>query len=313
MRADGLRAETIRSRLSAIELLAPDTVDQVTPQRVVDYCRERGLSPGTLYQYHSIAAVFTAWALDHELLDADPFRRARRPPKPRYRARPAGTADLDLILTRAREPMRSWAILAAYAGLRCGEIAQVSGRDLVAVGDSWELRVPEGKGGRPGSIPAHPMIVALLADRSPDRVWVGASAQSVSARANAEFRRLGARCTMHQLRHAFGTQLYLQTRDVMAVQHALRHEHLETTARYIAFDDSAVRSAIACLAFPRAQRVGREVAGQEHDQGDDRDGDGLVHLHADQGRDVEDADGRGASDGAGDDFRAGISHGLPPG
>lgn len=280
MLADGLRAETIRSRISAIELLAPDTVDQVTPQRVVEYCRARGLSPGTLYQYHSVAAVFAAWAVDQGMIPADPFRGARRPPKPRYRARPAGAGDLELVLARAREPMRSWAILAAYAGLRCGEIANVSGRDLVAVGDEWELRVPEGKGGRPGSIPAHPRVVELLADCAPGRLWPRASAQSVSGRANAEFRRLGARCRMHELRHAFATQLYRQTRDVMAVQHALRHEHLETTARYIAFDDSAVRSAIACLAFPCAQRVAREVAGQEHDQGHDRDGDGLVHLNA---------------------------------
>jgi site-specific recombinase XerD len=75
------------------------------------------------------------------------------------------------------------------------------------------------------------------------------TASKVSQRANAEFRRIGAQCRMHELRHAFATELYRQTRDVLTVQHALRHEQLETTARYIAFDDDAVSSAISGLAF----------------------------------------------------------------
>jgi integrase/recombinase XerC len=249
MRDDGLREQTIYQRLSILRLLDRTITEELTPASLLRFVRDRGLSPGTSYQYHSICSSFFCWALATNLIEFDPFERGRRPAKPRYKARPAGTRDMLEVFAKAREPERSWAILAAYAGLRCGEIARVSGRDLVPAGDGWVLRVPEGKGSKPGSVPAHPRVVELLRDHESGRIWPTMSAQKVSQRANAEFRRIGAKCRMHELRHAFATELYKQTRDVLTVQHALRHEQLETTARYIAFDDDAVSSAISGLAF----------------------------------------------------------------
>lgn len=235
--------------MSVLGAITGSLVGALTPAVVLAYCRARSLSPGTTYQYHSVAAGFSKWLQIVGLVPDDPFANARRPAKPKYRARPAGTDELLVVLEQAREPMRSWAMLAAYAGLRCVEIARLSGRDLVPDADGWVLRIPEGKGSKPGSVPAHPLVVDLLRDAAPGRVWPTMNAQKVSQRGNAEMRRIGVRCRMHELRHAFATELYRQTRDVLTVQHALRHEQLETTARYIMFDDSAVRSAIAGLAF----------------------------------------------------------------
>ena len=246
---DGLREQTIYQRISILQLLDRSLTGELTPAALLQFVRDRGLSPGTSYQYHSVCSSFFRWAIAAELIDVDPFQSGRRPSKPRYKARPAGTDDILEVLEKAREPERSWAILAVYAGLRCGEIARVSGRDLVPSGDGWVLRIPEGKGSKPGSVPAHPVVVELLREQDRDRIWPTMTAQKVSQRANAEFRRLGARCRMHELRHAFATELYRKTRDVLTVQHALRHEQLETTARYIAFDDAAVSSAVSALAF----------------------------------------------------------------
>jgi integrase/recombinase XerC len=245
----GLREQTIYQRLRVIELIDRKISGELTPGTLLDFCRKRDLSPGTRYQYHSICASFFCWAVSAGHAEVDPFVSGPRPSKPRYRARPAGTDDLRKVLSTAREPVRSWAILAIYAGLRCGEIARVSGRDLTPHTDGWLLRIPEGKGSKPGSVPAHSIIVDLLRDAVPGRIWETMTAQKVSQRANAEFRRIGARCRMHELRHAFATELYRQTRDVLTVQHALRHEQLETTARYIAFDYAAVSSAVNGLAF----------------------------------------------------------------
>ena len=249
MREQGLREQTIYQRMSILQLLDRSLTDELTPASLLQFVRDRGLSPGTSYQYHSICSSFFVWAMTEGLIDADPFASGRRPSKPRYKARPAGTNDILEVLQKAREPERSWAILAVYAGLRCGEIARVSGRDLVPAGDGWVLRIPEGKGSKPGSVPAHAVVVDLLREQDRDRIWPTMTAQKVSQRANAEFRRLGTRCRMHELRHAFATELYRKTRDVLTVQHALRHEQLETTARYIAFDDAAVSSAVVGLAF----------------------------------------------------------------
>lgn len=249
MREDSLRDQTIYQRISVLRLLDRSIADELTPSSLLRFVRDRGLSPGTSYQYHSICRSFFSWAMQTDLIDADPFATGRRPSKPRYRARPAGTSDMLAVFAKAREPERSWAILAAYAGLRCGEIARVSGRDLVPNGDGWMLRIPEGKGSKPGAVPAHPAVVDVITRHGDERIWPTMTASKVSQRANAEFRRIGARCRMHELRHAFATELYRQTRDVLTVQHALRHEQLETTARYIAFDDAAVRSAVGALRF----------------------------------------------------------------
>lgn len=250
---DGLRDQTIYQRLSILRLLDRTITDELTPASLLRFVRDRGLSPGTSYQYHSICSSFFVWAIRNNFIDTDPFAGGRRPSKPRYKARPAGNDDMLEVFAKAREPERSWAILAAYAGLRCGEIARVSAGDLVPSGGGWVLRVPEGKGSKPGAVPAHPVVVDLLREhaknRTRDRIWPTMTAQKVSQRANAEFRRIGAQCRMHELRHAFATELYRQTRDVLTVQHALRHEQLETTARYIAFDDDAVAAAISGLAF----------------------------------------------------------------
>lgn len=245
----GLREQTIYQHLRVVEMLDREIDHDLTPSSLIAFCRKRELAPGTAYQYHSICAAFFCWAVLAGKADVDPFLTGPRPSKPRYRARPAGTDDMQIVFAQAREPERSWALLAAYAGLRCGEIARVSGRDLVPHTDGWLLRIPEGKGSKPGSVPAHPIIVKMLRDAPTGRVWNSMTAQKVSQRSNAEFRRIGARCRMHELRHAFATELYRKTRDVLTVQHALRHEQLETTARYIAFDYDAVSSAISDLSF----------------------------------------------------------------
>ena len=306
---DGIRAETIRQRVVVLTAITEVVQGALTPAVVLGFCRGRELSPGTTYQYHSVAAGFSKWLALVGLVKHDPFATTRRPPKPNYRARPAGTDELLHVLEHAREPMRSWAVLAAYAGLRCVEIARLSGRDLVPDAEGWMLRIPEGKGSKPGNVPAHPLIVELLRDAESGRVWPTMNAQKVSQRGNAEMRRLGVRCRMHQLRHAFATELYKQTRDVLTVQHALRHEQLETTARYIMFDDQAVRSAVSCLAFTSPTRVAREVAGGEHCEGDTGAGDGLGHVEPGKTRGVEDNNDGGAGDRAGDDLGAEV-HGI---
>jgi integrase len=280
------------------------------PVTVLNFCRDRELSPGTTYQYHSVAAGFSKWLKIAGIVDVDRFAEGKRPSKPKYRARPAGTDELLDVLEHAREPMRSWAILAAYAGLRCVEIARLSGRDLVPDGNGWILRIPEGKGSKPSSVPAHPFVVELLRFADPGKVWPTANAQKVSQKGNAEMRRLGVRCRMHQLRHSFATELYRQTRDVLTVQHALRHEQLETTARYIMFDDGAVRSAVAALAFVSPTIVARKVPSDEHDDRDDRASDGLGHVKTGKARAVENDDEGSAGERAANDLWAEIHGGI---
>lgn len=57
-------------------------------------------------------------------------------------------------------------------------------------------------------------------------------------------RSLGGRYSSHTVRHSFATRAYAQQRDLLAVQTLLGHSKPETTARYTAAPDGALRAAV---------------------------------------------------------------------
>jgi site-specific recombinase XerC len=74
---------------------------------------------------------FYRWALDEALAAADPSTRLRRPKRERRMPRPMPDDAAALALGEAPSPIREWLFLAAYAGLRACEIAQLRGKDFL--------------------------------------------------------------------------------------------------------------------------------------------------------------------------------------
>jgi len=72
----------------------------------------------------------------------------------------------------------------------------------------------------------------------------------ISHVANRHLAECGAGCTLHQLRHRFGSVLYQQTRDLRMVQELLGHADPATTAGYAAWDRAAAAGAVAALPAP---------------------------------------------------------------
>lgn len=168
--------------------------------------------------------------------------------------RPVTSAQVEAILgacadTRARQT-RAYVILAAYAGLRVHEIAQIRGEDV----RDGELLV-DGKGGSRSSVPMHP-AVAALADVMPRRGWWfptdGIEGHvhrcSVSSAIARAMRRADVPGTPHALRHHYGTQVLISSGGNLRVtQRALRHASPATTAIYTAIADDSLRMAIAAI------------------------------------------------------------------
>ena len=278
----GFRTSSVATMIRSLTAVIREC-DPPTPAGLIAYCERRGLARGTHYQYFAVVAGFMRWAFDRALIDHDPFSTARRPAKQRYVARPASDRDVELILRYAREPVWSWAIFALYAGLRCCEVADVCGRHLMErSGGGWDLFIPNGKGGKEARVPAHPAIVALLYNAPRGQLFPDTTARHVSERARAEFARIGVRARMHSLRHTFATELYRATHDVLTVQQALRHENLNTTANYIAFDTERLHDAVIGLTIGGAARVAGHVAGDKHDDRHERDRDLDGHVDAGQ-------------------------------
>lgn len=144
-------------------------------------------------------------------------------------------------LTRAQDRRVGFmAMLAAYAGLRAGEIARVHQNDLV--GD--ELLV-HGKGRKQRAVPiVQPTLLAELrlvkGWAFPNGLGGHLSPGHVSRLMSRE---MPPGWTCHSLRHRMASQAYAGTRDLLAVQQLLGHSRPETTQRYVQLPDDALRTA----------------------------------------------------------------------
>ncbi len=199
----------------------------------------------------------------------NPLLGAPAPRSPRRMPHPVEDEHLDQLLTNHRFYRRTEAmiLLAALAGLRVHEIAQLRGEDVDPVGRT--IRV-EGKGGVDAVLPLHPRLLEV-AERMPQRGWwFPARARgnrsgtghllprSVTDVVRLAMRRAGVPGSAHWLRHWFGTTLVDSGANLRATQTMLRHASLATTQIYTAVSSRQLRAAVDGLDPHRARRVDDE-------------------------------------------------------
>lgn len=240
LRICGRSPRTIDARrdiLHRIDEELPYGLEMATTDELKAWIFRDDWSSATRETYYGCVRSFFTWATNpHDTkLDFDPMALLPRPKTPRGLPRPVSDVELQRILTTAAEPFRTWSLLAAYAGLRCIEIAGLRRENVT----SDNLIVARGKGGRPGVVPTHPAIWAALRDRPLGPVAITqqgevASDRYVSIRTAVYFRRElhMPGVALHRLRHWFGTNIYRNTRDIRRTQELLRHTSPATTAIY---------------------------------------------------------------------------------
>ena len=230
----------------------PHGLPAATADELATWLYRDAWSPGTRETYHGALRSWYVWATqpDDPRLDWDPSALLPRPDRPRRLPRPVTDDQLRRILTEASNPYRRWSLLAAYAGLRCVEIAQLDRNDITP----WAITIRRGKGGRPGIVPTHPAIWAEVADLPSGPLALTdrgepASAQWVSIRTALHFRRqLGMPgVALHRLRHWYGTEVYRRTKDIRVTQELMRHESPATTAGYTLVSNEERTAAIRTL------------------------------------------------------------------
>ncbi|QBP29707.1 integrase [Mycobacterium phage Typha] len=207
--------------------------------------------------YRNSAVSFFGWAHKAGHLTTNPATDLP-PVKPdRPVPRPAPDRVWRQALQAAGPRVALMMRLAAEAGLRRAEVAQVHTRDLREGFDGPQLLV-HGKGNRERVIPITDDLADLIALGAPGHTpemaaygvegwlfpgdedghlsprWVG---KLVAAAMPAGY-------TMHTLRHRFATRAYRGTRNLRAVQTLLGHANVAVTERYTAVDDSEVRAAM---------------------------------------------------------------------
>jgi integrase/recombinase XerC len=209
--------------------------------------------------YRSTVQSFVRWAhkkghIPHPLDDALPGIR-----QPKASPRPAPDTAWQAALAIATPRVRLMMRLAAEAGLRRAEVAQVAVLDLIDTPGAPQLLV-HGKGAKDRVIP----ISGSLADA----IRAGVPGHTPGAQASQWLFPVGRghlapisvgilvsevlpdHWTMHTLRHRFATRVYRGSRNLRAVQTLLGHASVATTERYTAVDDDEVRAAMMSALDP---------------------------------------------------------------
>jgi len=258
LRHVGLRPGSIAARrwcLLRLERHLATRLVNASADELYDFCANPALGPETRANTISHVAGFYRWAQAASLITTDPSVSLVRPKRPRRLPRPMPEHELRRALEAAREPIRSWLYLAAFAGLRCCEIAPLRGEDRT--GDV--LRIREQKGGDEGTVPISPVLGRALAHLPRAGWWFerwdgqgGAiSAGQLQRHANRFLHDLGIVHTMHTLRHRFVTLAYrASSRDLRLTQELARHKSIGSTVGYTFLDPDDGRGVVARLPEP---------------------------------------------------------------
>lgn len=257
-RAGNRAARTIRTRES---LLRGFTVRQDTTlldASVFHLRREVGrpdVAPSTRATTRFTFLSFYGFVQGEGLRDDNPALRLPVVKVPPHRPRPYTQEQIDRLLnTGAYRRTRVMILLAAYQGLRAGEIAAVHADDVDLTGGTLKVL---GKGSRTDYLPLHPIIADIAPTMGPGW-WFparggrpghirGSSVSDLLHDARDRAGIIDANLTGHSLRHSFGTELVRGGANIRAVQELMRHSSLQTTQRYTQVLDDERRAALTVL------------------------------------------------------------------
>lgn len=216
----------------------------VTAAQLVRFLAVEHWKPETRKSARAAVCGFYRWGHGAGHVDDDPAAQLPAVRVPPGQPRPAPEWLVKRALRDAEPRVALMLALAAYAGLRAGEIARVHPSDVV----EGRLYV-HGKGGRTRVVPLAPQLVLALPTSGG---WVFPNGQG-SHLSPGHVTRLISRAlpegwTAHTFRHRLATRAYAGTRDLLAVSALLGHSRPETTQRYVLMPDDALVAAVAAAA-----------------------------------------------------------------
>lgn len=189
-------------------------------------------------------ASFYRWAVVGGVVEVDVTADLPHVKAPAAAPRPATDEVWSQLCAADDERTRLMGRLAAEAGLRRAEVAQVHARDVIETGDGPDLIV-HGKGGKQRVVPISlSLAYAIRAAAGGGFAFPGACDGHLSPDAVGRIvsRAMPPGWSMHKLRHRYATRGYAATGNLRAVQEALGHASVATTQRYTAVSSRDVRA-----------------------------------------------------------------------
>lgn len=253
-RAESTR-DTYADELCRLDRRLPEGLAYACADELRDTIHNGQRGPAHIAKITAAVTGFYSWATrpSDPHLDYNPagdLPRAKVQPR---RPRPITNEELADILRRAREPMRTWYLLAAGNGLRCVEISRLDRADVTE-----EATWLHGKGGKERIVPTHPAVWQAVKDLPSgpigrNRDGSHANRVQVQERANHHLHaRLGhTTVSMHRLRHWHGTYVHQAAGgDIRVTQELLGHSSPNTTSVYVATIGGAKAAAVHALPLP---------------------------------------------------------------
>ena len=255
-RAAGLSDHTIEDRattLRAADRILSCGLVAATVEELEGWLANPKWSAQTKQTYHGHVTSFFRWAADprRTLVDSDPSAGLVRPRAPRGLPRPVPDGELQAILDAAPPVLRRCIVLAAWAGLRCMDIAQLDRRHVTPA----TIAIVASKGGRDRVVPTHEVVWAELGGLPPTGRVVPLpspdprrAAHALSRGAARQFDALGhGDVTLHRMRHTFATRLLAAGANLRVVQELMGHSSPQTTAIYTLVTGEQRTAAIRAL------------------------------------------------------------------
>lgn len=221
----------------------PFGLDIANAEEIRPWVHRKELALSSRCTYYAALESFFVWANETKRLSSNPMQHVKRPKVPEGLPRVATDEQARWAIHETPDPLKLWAVLACYEGLRCIEISRLRREHI----SEEFVAVHRGKGDRPRMVPTHPIVWALVRDLPAGSI-TDLTPKQISTRFLQYALRCGLReCSMHRLRGWHATVSYEHERDLLAVQRNLGHRKPETTARYIRLTTGQRRAVIEGL------------------------------------------------------------------
>jgi integrase len=218
------------------------------------------LAPASVDIYTRHLKAFYVWAAERGHIETDPAAALGTPRLSHGSPHPTRPEDLAMIFACTTGTLRTAYVLAAFAGLRCGEICRLRGEDIDR--NPPATAFIHGKGGKDRTIPLLPPVLDELRG-APRRGWIithegkpyRPNELSIASSKHL-LHKLGAETTLHSMRHFFGTEAVRLSHDILLVRDILGHASVDTTQIYTkSLGDAHVQLAGLGAGLLRPQRL----------------------------------------------------------
>jgi site-specific recombinase XerD len=222
-------------------------LDTATPEVIIKWLENPDWKPATKLSARASLRSYYRWAVEAGRVEIDPTAKTRPIKMPPRSVKEAPKEALLEALERVSARDRLAIMLAAYAGLRRAEIANLHADQI---GD--RMLTVTGKGSKTRRVPIHPLLeeplreIQLRGGYAFPNVDGGPITPDAMGRRIA--RALPGRWSAHSLRHYFAGNVYRASHDIRAVQKLLGHASISTTEIYTHVDDSELERAVGAWA-----------------------------------------------------------------